>query len=223
MQTAHNLRSVAVALGGDVISNRYVLCPGPGHSHSDRSLKVKFKPDGTFSVTSFADDDWRECKDYIRERLGLPNDCRRAPANDNMPGVPPKLDQSDVCLLLATLMSAPKLHEAVNHARAYLAMTPSGAILSADAPDSIPRSALEFLEVKSEIALGGTRDAVDDVRGHRFEFVHGWREFSAHTPEGTVTRFVLPGALATHQQAPHRVAGVVKGDAFVSLINQLFG
>jgi hypothetical protein len=87
MHTAHNLRSVAAALGGDVISNRYVLCPGPGHSHSDRSLKVKFKSDGTFTVTSFADDDWRGCKDYIRERLGLPNDCRRAPANDNMPVV----------------------------------------------------------------------------------------------------------------------------------------
>jgi hypothetical protein len=140
-----------------------------------------------------------------------------------MPGVPPKLDQSDVCLLLATLMSAPKLHEAVDHARAYLAMTPSGAILSADAPESIPRSALEYLETQSEIAIAGRPDAVEDVRGHRFEFVHGWRELSAHTPEGTVTRFVLPGALATHRQAPHRVAGVVKGEAFASLINQLFG
>lgn len=29
--------------------------------------------------------DWRECRDYVRERLGLPNDWRREPANDNQP------------------------------------------------------------------------------------------------------------------------------------------
>lgn len=138
------------------------------------------------------------------------------------PGVAPEMDQCDVCILLGTLMSAPKLHEAPDHARSYAAMTPGGAVLSADAPDSIPRSALAYLELKSEIAIGGEPDAVNDVRGHRFEFVHGWRELSAHTPEGTVTRFVLPGQLASHQQAPHRIAGVVKGEAFVNLMKDLF-
>jgi hypothetical protein len=138
------------------------------------------------------------------------------------PGVAPELGQRDVCTLLSTLMSAPKLHEAVDHARAYSAMTPGGAMLSADAPDSIPRSALEYLEVKSEIAIGGASDAVEDVRGHRFEFVHGWRELSVHTPEGIVIRFVLPGTLASHQQAPHRIAGLVKGEAFVNLMKDLF-
>lgn len=138
------------------------------------------------------------------------------------PGIAPELDQRDVCVLLATLMSAPKLHEAVDHAGAYSAMTPGGAVLSGDAPDSIPRSALEYLETQSEIAVSGKPDAVSDVRGHRFEFVHGWREVSAHTPEDTVTRFVLPGALSSHQQAPHRIAGVVKGEAFVNLMKDLF-
>lgn len=138
------------------------------------------------------------------------------------PGYAPELSERDVCLLLGTLMSAPKLHEAPDHARSYAAMTPGGASLSADAPESIPRSALEYLELKSEIAIGGEPDAVDDVRGHRFEFVHAWRELAEHTPEGTVTRFVLPGALASHLQAPHRIAGVVKGDAFVNLMKDLF-
>jgi putative DNA primase/helicase len=82
-----SLRSIAATLGGDVISNRYVLCPGPGHSKRDRSLKVKLKPDGTFSVTSFAGDVWQTCKDYVRERLGLPNDWHREPANDDVPVV----------------------------------------------------------------------------------------------------------------------------------------
>ncbi|SCB33947.1 hypothetical protein GA0061098_1006183 [Bradyrhizobium shewense] len=138
------------------------------------------------------------------------------------PGIAPAPGQRDVCLLLAVLMSAPKLHEAPDHALAYALMTPGGAVLSADAPARIPRSALEFLEVKAEVAIGGSPEAIQDVRAHRYEFVHGWREFSAHTPEGTVTRFVLPGALASHQQAPHRVAGVVKGEAFVNLMKELF-
>ncbi|EIG56234.1 hypothetical protein [Bradyrhizobium sp. WSM1253] len=137
------------------------------------------------------------------------------------PGVAPELDQRDVCLLLSVLMSAPKLHEAVDHAQAYAAMTPGGVVLSAGAPDSIPR-ALEYLEVQSEIAIGGEPEAVDDVRGHRFEFVHHWRELAAYTPQGSATRFVLPGQLASHQQAPHRVAGVVKGEALVSLMKDLF-
>ncbi|MCP3406209.1 hypothetical protein [Bradyrhizobium sp. CCGB01] len=169
--------------------------------------------------------------DAIEHHIGFPRSrssgvSRRLQEADLLPsgapGVAPELDQRDVCLLLATLMSAPKLHEAVDHARAYAAMTPGGVVLSADAPDSIPRSALEYLELQSEIAIGGRAGAVEDVRGHRFQFVHFWRELSAHTPEGTVTRFVLPGQLATHQQAPHRIAGVVKGEAFVNLMKDLF-
>jgi len=138
------------------------------------------------------------------------------------PGVAPELDEDDACVLLATLMSAPKLHEAVDHARAYAAMTPGGAVLSADAPDSIPRSAREYLAARAWVVISGEPDAVADIRSHRFEFEHFWREFSAHTPEGTVTRFVLPGALASHQQAPYRIAGVVNGEAFVNLIKDLF-
>ncbi|WP_249156476.1 DUF7146 domain-containing protein [Bradyrhizobium japonicum] len=50
-------------------------------------MKVKFKSDGTFTVTSFAGDDWQTCKDFIRERLGIPNDWRREPVNDDAPVV----------------------------------------------------------------------------------------------------------------------------------------
>jgi hypothetical protein len=169
--------------------------------------------------------------DSIQAHIGFPRSrssgvSRRLQEADLLPsgapGVSPELDQQDACLLLATLMSAPMLHEAVDHARAYSAMAPGGAVLSADAPDSIPRSALEYLTTKALVVGSGDPGAIDDVRGHRFEFVHGWRELSAHTPEGTVTRFVLPGQLASHQQAPHRIAGLVKGEAFVNLMKDLF-
>jgi hypothetical protein len=80
-----NIRSIARALAGQVAGRESVLVPGPGHSRKDRSLKVKFKADGTFTVTSFAGDDWRTCKDFIREKLGLAKDWHREAANDDTP------------------------------------------------------------------------------------------------------------------------------------------
>lgn len=68
------LQHAARALGGD-ISRGQILCPGPGHSPRDRSLSVRFDnraPDG-FLVTSFSGDDWRLCRDYVRNKLGLPD------------------------------------------------------------------------------------------------------------------------------------------------------
>src|SRR5438046_1804340 len=68
-----DLPSFARVLGGD-INGGQVLCPGPGHSTKDRSLAVKLDdsaPDG-FVVHSFADDDPIACRDYVREKAGLP-------------------------------------------------------------------------------------------------------------------------------------------------------
>jgi hypothetical protein len=66
------LRAFASALGGH-ISYDHVLAPGPGHSSRDRSLAIWIdvnSPDG-FRCHSFAADDWRECRDYVRDRLGM--------------------------------------------------------------------------------------------------------------------------------------------------------
>jgi putative DNA primase/helicase len=63
-------RHAARALGGETIGRQQVICPGPGHSRGDRSLSVRFTGDD-FIVHSFAGDDPIECRDYVRERLGL--------------------------------------------------------------------------------------------------------------------------------------------------------
>jgi hypothetical protein len=71
----HDLRAIARALGGNV-SGGQVLAPGPGHSPKDRSLSIALEaaaPDG-FVVNSFADDDWRTCRDHVRQRLGIVTD-----------------------------------------------------------------------------------------------------------------------------------------------------
>lgn len=68
-----DLRYVARALGGEVAGHQ-VLAPGPGHSQRDRSLAVRLypaAPDG-FVAHSHAGDDWRECRDHVRRKLGLP-------------------------------------------------------------------------------------------------------------------------------------------------------
>jgi RecA-family ATPase len=68
-----DLKTLRHTLGGELSGNR-LLCPGPNHSAADRSLSVRLDnaaPDG-FLVHSFAGDDPIICKDYIREKLGLP-------------------------------------------------------------------------------------------------------------------------------------------------------
>ena len=74
-----NLQSLARALGGEVEGNQ-VKAPGPGHSAADRSMRILLDanaPDG-FLVHSFADDDPITCKDYVREKAGLPVFKQRA-------------------------------------------------------------------------------------------------------------------------------------------------
>ncbi len=64
-----NILAVAKLLGGDVIARDSINCPGPGHSVKDRSLRVTFSGQ-SFTVYSQAGDDWKRCKDYVRDRLG---------------------------------------------------------------------------------------------------------------------------------------------------------
>ena len=69
-----DIRTIARALGGDVIRRDAVAAPGPGHGPRDRSLTVKLvagAPDG-FLVFSHAGDPWDMCKDHVRAQLGWP-------------------------------------------------------------------------------------------------------------------------------------------------------
>ncbi|EJT05701.1 toprim domain-containing protein [Rhizobium sp. CCGE 510] len=65
-----DIKRAAILLGGDDYSGNRVLCPGPGHSKHDRSLSVTFNADGTFTTNSFAEDDFRDCRDHVKARLG---------------------------------------------------------------------------------------------------------------------------------------------------------
>src|SRR4051812_7676392 len=66
-------RHIATVMGGDVTGRDSVNVPGPGHSKIDRSLSIKInaRAPGGFVVHSHCGDDPIECRDYVRERLGL--------------------------------------------------------------------------------------------------------------------------------------------------------
>ena len=71
---AIDLRTIARALGGDVTGRNCVSAPGRGTRRTTARLSVRLDadaPDG-FVVNSFAGDDWVLCRDYVRQRLGLP-------------------------------------------------------------------------------------------------------------------------------------------------------
>jgi putative DNA primase/helicase len=65
------LRTLQRVLGGE-INGGQLLTSGPGHSARDRSLAVRPDGNGGFTVYSHAGDDWRDCRDYVRARLGWP-------------------------------------------------------------------------------------------------------------------------------------------------------
>src|SRR5690242_4063229 len=71
MAIASDLARLAKSLNGEVRGGK-VHAPGPGHSSADRSLTVWLDSDGDVKVHSFAADDPIRCKDYVREKAGLP-------------------------------------------------------------------------------------------------------------------------------------------------------
>jgi putative DNA primase/helicase len=95
----HNLRTAARAFSGVVSGRDSILCPGPGHSRKDRSLSVRFDPNAPdgFWVKSLAGDDWRVCRNYVRERLGLTheNDSGRSAESRRLAPEPRRQDDDE--------------------------------------------------------------------------------------------------------------------------------
>jgi hypothetical protein len=69
---AVDLQQIARALGGEIAGDQ-VRAPDPHHSAKDRSLSIRLSPDAPdgFLCHSFANDDPIECKDFVRQKLGL--------------------------------------------------------------------------------------------------------------------------------------------------------
>jgi RecA-family ATPase/5S rRNA maturation endonuclease (ribonuclease M5) len=107
-----DLRTIARALGG-AVCNGEVLAPGPEHSRVDRSLSVRLDrtaPDG-FIVHSFAKDDPIVCRDYVREKCGLPafGSNRNDKPTEIKHAAPTRrvVDDSTIAAALAAIKTAP--------------------------------------------------------------------------------------------------------------------
>lgn len=70
--TALDPRTIVAIMGGVVTGRESCNVPGPGHSPKDTSLSVRIDPADPlgFKVHSFADDDWRACRDHVAAALG---------------------------------------------------------------------------------------------------------------------------------------------------------
>jgi hypothetical protein len=90
------LQQVARALGGEISAGQ-VLAPGPNHTPKDRSLSIKLDAiaPGGFVVHSFAGDDPIICKDYVRQKLGLPPFGRDAGTTGPKPKAVATYDYAD--------------------------------------------------------------------------------------------------------------------------------
>lgn len=84
-----NAREITTALNGSWHGN-YGLVPGPDHSQRDRSLKV-WDSNGGVMVHSFAGEDWRACRDWLKRHGLLPDDREGVPQRRRAPKRPANL------------------------------------------------------------------------------------------------------------------------------------
>jgi putative DNA primase/helicase len=151
--------NAAAALSGEVSGRDTISCPGPGHSRRDRSLCVKLDPaapDG-FLTFSHAGDDWRVCRDHVRERLGLP---RWEPGDEQRRSVPPHhVDKWDLAAIeveanegrrswsedeVIRIANARRIWEEAQDARGTLAERYLHEHRRLDLPDDLAGRALRF-------------------------------------------------------------------------------
>ncbi|RWE25229.1 MAG: hypothetical protein EOS41_12335 [Mesorhizobium sp.] len=136
------------------------------------------------------------------------------------PGVAPELDADDFLMLVVALAADTTLHEAPRTVVTYMALTPGGAVLGDDAPDSIPRNAGHALIAWSDQALHGDSDA---LRRDRIEVVAGWPELVIYAA-GKEHRFVVQGTVASAWQTNgNRKSITLNGSALVDCLRELFG
>ncbi|MCZ8546276.1 hypothetical protein OOJ09_18970 [Mesorhizobium qingshengii] len=168
-----------------------------------------------------------EAVDVLAARVGFDKPRVRAVARSLTdagrlpPGAPaksPMLDISNVVdLLIGCAVDVPLRAVAYTVAK-IRELTPAGTPISA-LPASLQYSAGNYLDSLSELAAEGSLD----VRRVKLEFVSNWNELAVHQPDGTISRFVDPGANPAHwQQSGHRKSVIVSGMAFADAVTVLF-
>lgn len=137
------------------------------------------------------------------------------------PGAPaksPMLDVGNVVdLFIGSAVDVP-LRSVADTVAKIRELTPAGTPIEA-LPESLQYTAGAYIDALADMAAEGSLD----VRRVKIEVVSTWSEMAVHQPDGSVSRFVEPGALASNwQHAGHRRSTVINGAAFADAINELF-
>ncbi|MER9596686.1 hypothetical protein [Mesorhizobium sp. M0244] len=120
-------------------------------------------------------------------------------------------------LLIGSAVDVP-LRAVADTVVSYRELTPAGAPIDV-LPASLQYSAGNYLDALADLAADGS----DDVRRAKLEFVSNWKELAVHQPDGTISRFVEPGAIASNwQHAGHRRSTAINGAAFADAVSDLF-
>jgi putative DNA primase/helicase len=196
-----DLKSAAAALGGNIAGGNRVCAPAPGHSPRDRSLVIKFdaRAQDGFVLFCHTNHDWRECRDYVRQRLGLP---AWQPGDGQDRRVPrAKLKQHDRSAITATRTWADDDLKRINRARN----------IWADGKD--PRGTLGETYLNQHRGLKLTDDVAGTVL--RFHAATPWRD------EASGQTIFVPALLAAFRQietdqmtAIHRIRLNADGSKF---------
>ncbi|MGF6433472.1 hypothetical protein [Bradyrhizobium elkanii] len=118
------------------------------------------------------------------------------------------------------MATSPKLRLADQSVTTYEGLTPAGAHIADDAPDSVPRNAADAIAVEVEMARRGDAEA----RRSFLSFVRSWPEVVIERPGDDVVRFRQSGANAAHwARCGHRTATTIPVAAVADIIDQLFG
>jgi hypothetical protein len=78
------IHQIAAALGGQVTGVDTCNVPGPKHSPGDRSLSIRITHAG-FVIYSFANDNWKVCREYERGKSANPDSDGPNPATIKLP------------------------------------------------------------------------------------------------------------------------------------------
>jgi len=134
------------------------------------------------------------------------------------PKTPPVLDVEHVLsLIIGSALDVP-LRAVADCVRQYLTMPPGGANLDG-APDCIPRTAGDALEIWCDIAIHGAGDL---LRRDVITVVAAWPEVVIRDGD-KARRFVPAGELAAHwRERGHRKAVEISGAALVDCVRALF-
>lgn len=175
-------RDLARRLGGEAVGANRILAPGPGHSARDRSLSVTIDeraPDG-FVVNSFAGDDWRACRDHVREAIGGHLRTSAAPLSTRLANRNRDSERT-VAYALALWNEAQPLTGTPGER--YLDVRGVGDVPEAFCPDVLRfHPACPFgLEGGGKVKLPTMLAAMVDIRTNKFRCVHR----TALAPDGT--------------------------------------